>query len=336
MSRRSFFFALLSLTLLVSVGVAGFILLEEKSFLNALWMTVASITGVGFGDMVPHTVPGKIIDMVLMVAGLGLFTYVLGTLVVGLVEGRLGNLWGRKKMKQAINNLQDHIVLCGAGRVGREVLTQLKYDGSPFVVIERDPAFLEMLQAEGVLHIAGDATEDRVLLEAGANRARAVITTLPEDAGNLLITIACRDFNPSARIIARANRPEGIPRLKRAGADCVISPAAIAGNRMALAALKPASVALVQTLIEKPGVSLELEEMLVCAGAPMDGEELRHSRLKEDYDTQLLAIVRGEETLVNPKGTEVFRPGDLLIVFGPAEKISQLEPKVCQAGEAEK
>jgi len=234
-------------------------------------------------------------------------------------------------MEQTIKKMRAHIVLCGAGRVGREVLAQLKYDGTPFVVIERDPSFLAMLQADGVPYIAGDATEDRVLLAAGVDRARCVITTLPEDAGNLLITIACRDLNPSIRIIARANRPEGLLRLKRAGTDCVISPAAIAGNRMALAALKPASVALVQTLIEKPGVSLELEEMTVCPGAPLEGRELRHSRLKEDYDVQLLAIVRGEETLVNPKGTEVFRAGDLLNIFGPAEKLSLLEAQVCRS-----
>lgn len=330
MSLRSFLIAFTSLMVIIIGGMLAFHRLEGMSYFDALWLTVISITTVGYGDKVAQTIPGRIATIVLIISGMSLFTYVLSTLFAVLVEGRITDVWGKKRMQRAIGNLKNHIVVCGAGRVGREVLIQLKHDTVPFVFIEKNSDLLEMLQAEGVLYIAGDATEDRVLLAAGVERAQAVIITLPDDAGNMFITITTKDFNPGVRVIARANRPEAVLRLKRAGADHVISPAAIGGHRMAMAALKPASVALVQTLIERPDVSLDMEEIMVCEGSPLAYRELRYSRLREAYNTQLLAIVRGGQTIVNPAPTEKFQPDDLLVVFGPSDKLVQLEEQLCK------
>ncbi|MCL6557760.1 MAG: potassium channel protein [Firmicutes bacterium] len=325
-SLRPILKALAGLIVLVSCGVYLIIRLEDKSFMDALWLALTSITTVGFGDVVPSTTEGRIVTMLLMVGGIGLLTYLLSTVFVGALEGHLSDIWGKRRMMKEIARLKNHMIVCGAGRVGREVIYELLQENQKFVVIEKDPARLEELRNEGgVLFIAGDATEDKVLLSAGLPRARGVITTLAEDAGNLLITIACKDFNPVARVVARANRQESIVRLRRAGADTVVCPAAIAGNRMALASLKPASVAFVQTLIEDREINLELEELCLSDKSPFTNKELKDSRIREEYGVMVLAIKRGEENIVNPGPAEKLLPGDLLILCGQSEQLSLLE-----------
>lgn len=325
-SLRPIFHAALALIVLVSAGVYSFVEIENKSVIDALWLTMTSITTVGFGDVVPSTTAGRVVTIILMLGGIGMLTYVAGTIFTGMLEGQLRDIWGKNKMMKEISKLRNHIVVCGAGRVGREVVAELLQENQRFVVIEKDTVRLEELRAEGgLLFIAGDATEDKVLLSARVSLARGVITTLAEDAGNLMITIACKDFNPEARIVARANRPESIIRLKRAGADTVVCPSAIAGNRMALASLKPASVAFVETLVEDREINLNLEELQLSEKSPFVGNELRDSHIREDYGVMVLAIRRGEDNIINPDPGERFLAGDLLILCGEAEKLALLE-----------
>lgn len=325
-SLRPLLHAALALIVMVWAGVYSFVEFEDKSVIDALWLTMTSITTVGFGDVVPSTTAGRVVTIFLMLGGIGMLTYVAGTIFTGMLEGQLRDIWGKKKMVKEISKLRNHIVVCGAGRVGREVVAELLQENKRFVVIEKDPARLEELRTEGgVLFIAGDATEDKVLLYARVSQARGVITTLAEDAGNLMITIACKDFNPEARIVARANRPESIIRLKRAGADTVVCPSAIAGNRMALASLKPASVAFVETLVEDREINLNLEELYLNEKSPFVGNVLRDSHIREDYGVMVLAIRRGEENIINPDPGEKFMAGDLLILCGEAEKLVLLE-----------
>jgi len=325
-SLRPIINAVIALIILVLAGTYSFMKLEEKSFMDALWLTMTSITTVGFGDVVPTTTTGRIITIFLMLSGIGMLTYVAGTIFSGMLEGHLRDIWGKRKMMKEILKLKNHIVVCGAGRVGREVVAELLQENQRFVVIEKDPPRLEELRSDGgILFIAGDATEDKVLLSARLSKARGVITTLAEDAGNLMITIACKDFNPEARVVARANRPESIIRLKRAGADTVVCPSAIAGNRMALASLKPASVAFVETLVEDHDIDLNLEELILNEKSSLVGKELKDSRIRLEFGVMVLAIRRGEESIVNPLPTEKLMAGDLLILCGAADKLTLLE-----------
>jgi len=317
--------------LIIFAAVFYFVLLEEKSVMDAIWLTMSSVTTTGYSDVMPSTNAGRIITIFLSALGFGFLTYVLGTSLTGMVEGRISDIWGKRKMMKDISKLKDHIVVCGAGRVGSEVIAELLRENQRFVVIEKDLTRLAELQDEGILHIAGDATEDRALLSARVTDARGVITTIADDAGNLLITITCRDFNPKVHIVARANRPESIIRLKRAGADTVVCPAAIAGNRMALASLKPVSVAVVQTLVEDRENNLNLEELTINEKSVLVGKELKNSRIREDYDVIVLAIRRGDRNIINPAPTEKFIAGDLLVLCGIAEQLSKLEKIV--AGE---
>lgn len=324
-SIRSFVIAFVALVTLMAGGIIAYMTLEGWSFLDSLWMAVVSITTVGYGDMVPATHGGRIITMFLIVSGVGLYTYVLSDVLLAFVEGQLLNAWGEKHMIRQIKKLRSHIIICGAGRVGSQVINQLKHEKSDFVVVERNPKREGYLHNEGVLYIIGDATEDKVLINAGIEKARSVITTLPEDAENLFITITSKDLNPKVRVVARVNRPEGAQRMRRGGADIVVAPSLIAGNRMALSAVKPASVAFVQTLIEKNDVSFELEELEVSSGSPLAGVQLKESRLRENFNTHVLAIQRNGNVIVNPSPGEVLFPGDVLILFGPGDNLERLE-----------
>lgn len=317
-------YATIFLIAFVSSAVFYYYEFEHKSFLDALWLTMSAVTTTGYSDVMPVNKTGRIVAIFLSVLGFSFLTFVLSTFLAGMVEGRISGVWGKRKMAREIAKLKNHIVVCGAGRVGREVVNELK-GKREFVIIEKDPVQLAELAEEGILHIAGDATEDRMLLAAGIKDAKGVITTLAEDAENLMIIITCKDFNPEARVVARANRPESIIRMKRAGADTVICPSAIAGNRMALASTKPTSVAVVETIVEDRNNNLNLEELTISEKSMLVGKEIRESRLRKDYGILVLAIKRDERNIINPEPTEIFMAGDILVLCGTAEQLSKTE-----------
>jgi voltage-gated potassium channel len=292
---------------------------------------MSSVTTTGYSDVMPVTKAGRIITIFLSVLGFGFLTFVLGTFLSGMVEGRISGAWGRRRMEKNIAKLKNHIVVCGAGRVGREVICELLQEKKDFVVIEKDPAHLTEFCDEGVLCINGDATEDKILLAAGIKAAKGVITTLADDAENLMIIVTCRDFNPAAHIVARANRPESIVRLKRAGANTVVCPSAIAGNRMAKASLKPTSVAVVETIVEDRNNSLNLEEMVVSERSLLAGLAIKDSRLRKDYGALVLAIKRNGVNIINPDPAEFLMTGDLLVLCGTEDQLSRLETVVTGA-----
>lgn len=324
-SYKAILIALVALIAVILGGTVAFMQLEGFNFMDAIWLTVITITTVGFGDVVPKSPAGRAIALLLVVCGVWLFTYVLSNIFSGLVEGQLADLWGKRKMLNKIKTLKNHIVVCGAGRVGHEVVLELLNYNNPFVVIEKDESRLEELREMGVLFLAGDATEDKLLELARVEHAQGIIVTLPDDASNLFVTISAKNFNPGIRIITRANRPENIKKIRRAGADTVICPSAMAGNRMALSAIKPASVAYVQTLVETREINLELEELILDENSSLAKLPLKDSGLREKFGALLLAIKRNEETLVNPCPDEMLLPGDILIVCGPAENLARLE-----------
>ena len=322
---RPIFYAFLFLVAFISSAVFYYYEFEGKSIMDAVWLTMSSVTTTGYNDVMPVTKIGRIITIFLSVLGFGFLTFVLGTFLSGMVEGRISGAWGRRRMERDIAKLKNHIVVCGAGRVGREVVCELLQEKKDFVVIEKEPARMEEFCEKGVMHITGDATEDRILLAAGIKTARGVITTLADDAENLMIIVTCRDFNHDAHIVARANRPESIVRLKRAGANTVVCPSAIAGNRMAKASLKPTSVAVVETIVEDRNNNLNLEEMVVSERSVLAGLAIKDSRLRKDYGALVLAIKRDGINIINPDSAELLMTGDLLVLCGTEDQLSRLE-----------
>ena len=323
--NRAIIIATIALLFVILSGSIAFMIVEDFTFVDAIWLTIISITTVGFGDIVPNSVAGRIIVLFIVISGLWLFTYVLGNFFSSLVEGHLIDLWGKRIMMKKVKDLNNHIIVCGAGRVGYEVIMELKNNGTPFVVIEKEEQKFKDLQRDNVLYVEGDATEDNTLNLAGIEKAKGIIISLADDAGNLFVTMSARTLNPGMKIIARANRPGNINKIKRAGANSVFCPSLMAGKRMALSIIKPASVAYVQALTDTNKVNLELEELILGKNSPIVNQPLKDSGMRERFNTLLLALKRDSDTVLNPGPDEVLLPGDIMIVCGPADKLSNLE-----------
>lgn len=218
------------------------------------------------------------------------------------------------------------MIICGLGRAGMTAARQLEYEKIPFVGIDLNRQQVESLREHEHMAIFADATEDEALKAAGVERARSLIAALPHDPDNILITMAAKDLNPNIRVVARANRPENIKRLKRAGADWVTAVGISGGTQLALAALKPAALDFLSSILKRRNINYKLEELFITEGSPLAGRSIRESRLKEDYGAQVLAIIRENVTIANPEATEEIQPGDMIIVFGDSNKLIQLEP----------
>lgn len=236
-------------------------------------------------------------------------------------------------MEKKISNLKDHIILCGAGRVGHHVISRLTTEKVPFVVIDKNEEIIERLKQEGILVINDDATKDEVLHKAGINKAKGLITALHGDADNVFVTLTSKQLNPDAKVVARADLAESKPKLLRAGADKVISPSVIGGRRMAISILKPVSVEFVETLIHKNDIEFELEEIITSDNSPLVGKTLKESKIKQYTGSMVIAIKRNEDIITNPDADNVIEKGDLLIAIGTRPQLAKLEKLASQSGD---
>ncbi len=323
--KKRIFHAALYMVGTIILGTVGFIFLEGMTFFQAVYLTIATITTVGYGDAVPHTLTGKILTMVLMVAGVGVALYFASTVVASVIEGEMAEAFGRRKMERKIRTLREHIIICGAGRVGQQVIERLKKEDVQFVVVEKDLEIIHRLRSEGVLAVNGDATEDSLLMDLGIQHARGLITALPDDAQNIFVTLTSKGLNPKAQVVARMDRIESESKFRRAGADKVISPAILGGRRMAITMLKPGTCEYVDTLFYDKHFEMEIEEILVGPGSGLIGETLHSSAIREATGIIVLAIVRDGSVISNPGPAERMQEGDVLIALGSREQMGKLE-----------
>ncbi|WP_418789998.1 potassium channel family protein [Phosphitispora sp. TUW77] len=318
--------AIFSLLIVIIIGTIGFQFIEGYSPLDSFAVTISLITTTAIGySGAPDSMAGKIFTMFLIIVGVSLVAYAFGTIVGFILEGHIKNIMGRSKMQNKINKLKDHIILCGAGRVGRHVILRLMTEKVPFVVIDKDEEVIKNLMEDGVLVINDDAAKDEVLLEAGINNAKGLITALPGDAENVFVTLTAKELNPNIMIVARGDISESKSKLIRAGADKVISPSVIGGRRMAISILKPVSVDFVETLIHKQELEFEIEELETSENSVLIGQTLENSRLKQLTGTMIVAIKRNEEIITNPGAQEAIQDGDLLIAIGTRSQLAELE-----------
>jgi len=324
--QRNQLFALIAITIgIITVGVVGISILEGFSFLEAFWFTIVSLTTTGYGDFVPVTTAGRVFTMLLLVTGIGFILYGFGTGVGMIVEGKLKDVFEKQGAKRKISKLEKHILVCGAGRVGQQVIQRLQREEIPFVVIEKKPELVDQLLEQGVLALEGDATLDHVLIEAGIKRARGLVAALPSDADNVFVTLTSRELNPGITIVARVNKQEAESKLFRAGANKVIAPEAIGGRRMAISILKPATVEFVETIMHDQGTELEIEEVIVSVESSLANKSLRESRIKEVTGAMVIAIMREGKIIGVPRADEKIQAGDLLIIIGTRSQLTRLE-----------
>lgn len=316
------------LAAVLSGGVAGYMIIERWSFLDSLFMTVITITTVGYEEVHPLTSGGRIFSIFLILGGASGVLYTLTTIVQYILEGDLGTIWGRRRMRNRIEHLREHFILCGFGRVGETIATTFQEEGVPFVVVENDVERIAHLQHSRHLYIEGDATSDEVLREAGIERAKGLVAAVGTDVTNTYITLTARELCPSLFIEARANSQEAEKKLRIAGASRVVSPNSIGGRRMAMLAIRPAVVDFIDDVAGRTGSDLQMENVAISDESALAGQTIAFFR--ECSKANVLAInKRDGKLLANPPGDEKIMAGDSLIVIGTSEQLSSVDG-ICQ------
>jgi len=312
--------------LLLAAGTAGYMIIEGWSFIDALFMTDTTVTTVGYREVNPLDTSGRVFTIVLVLFGVGTAFYLLTTLVALVIEGDLATALGLTRMRGRIEQIRDHHILCGYGRVGEEIARELRGRGLPFVVVDTNIEALGRAQQAGSLTVQGDAASDEVLLEAGIRRARALLAASDSDSGNTYITLTAKALNPDVLVVARAGKPESEARARRAGADRVISPYAIGGRRMALSAIQPNIVDFMDTLSVGHNEQI-LAEVDITEHSALFGLYVRH--VMETTRVAVLGLRRADgDLIVGPREDVRLEVGDRLIVAGLESDIAKLSEVV--------
>jgi voltage-gated potassium channel len=305
-------------------GIFGYQYISGMTFSEALYMTVITVTTVGFAEVVPLDTAGRMLTVFLIAGGVASVSYAAVTAAEFVVEGHLGHYIESRRMQRSIESMSDHIIICGYGRVGRHLATALQVEGVDFVMVENQSHKLEELTEAGILLVDGDATHELVLEAAGLSRASALVACVNTDADNVLITLTAKWLRPEAQIIARAKADENESKLRRAGADRVILPSSIGGRRIASLLTRP----VVSDFLEGLGVGgsdLTLEEVPIMPGGDLDGETLRDANLRERWGITVLAVRHDDLRMdTHPSAELTLRGGDVLVVMGGDEEVAAM------------
>ncbi|MFC1991267.1 potassium channel family protein [Chloroflexota bacterium] len=327
-SRRRALWGGSILLAIIAVGTTGYTVIEGWSFLDSLYMTVITITTVGYAEVHPLSISGRIFSIFLIIGGVSGALFTLTGIIEYVLEGNIRTTWGRRSMKNKIAGLKDHIILCGFGRVGEEISRTFKEEGAPFVVIENNPERVSRAEQEGYLCLPGDATSDEVLKEAGIERARGLVAALGTDADNTYITLSGRELRPDLFIEARASGVEAEKKLRSAGANRIVSPTSIGARRMAMLAMRPAVVDFIDTITRNRGPELQLENVAINNESTLAGQTV--DDVRQCSKANVLAINKKTGRLIpNPSGEEKIQAGDSLIMMGTSEQLSSLEA-ICE------
>jgi voltage-gated potassium channel len=321
--------AVLLLVGVITIGTAGYILLLGWSFLDALYMTVITIATIGYEEVhdLDNDPIGRIWTMILIFGGAGVLIYATSSLVELTVEGTIRGYFRERRMKTEIDKLNRHYVLCGFGRVGRQVAREFARDGVPFVVIEQDPSKVEECLGWGYPVLLGEASDDATLEEAGIRRARGLVAAVDSDADNVFVVLSARKINPDLHIVARASSDESATKLEMAGADRTLSPYAVGGRRLASLATQPLIVDFLDIVTRgEKGIEFRLEEFWVPKESPLANHTIGELKIGEKTGAMVLAIRSKEGKFdTTPSAQDTIRPDDTLIVLGTRDQVGRLE-----------
>ncbi len=323
--RRFIFIAgLLGFTLIV--GTVGFRLIEGYSWFEGFYMTLTTITTVGYQEMRPLGHAGRVFNSFLILFGVTAMFLAVGAMTQTIIEIELQDQYGKRRKKRMIENLHDHFIVCGFGRVGRNACSEFQRAHAPFLVIDRNEQRVQKAAAAGMLAIVADATQDDSLRQAGVLRARGLIAALPSDAENLFIILSAKTLNPTLTIVTRVSEDEAGEKLRRAGADTVLTPYTMAGRQLADALLRPHVVEFLDFTRSNIGSKITMEQVCVASkGAPTRQSLGKLSELRKSGVIVLAIRTKGGETIFNPPAEVEISAGDFLIVMGERSNLQKLE-----------
>ena len=316
-------------SLILIGGCVGYIVIEGWDMLESLYMTVITLTTVGFTEVHPLSRAGKIFTMFLIVFGVGFILYFLSSTTGMMIEGTLKDVFGRRKLEKKISQIDGHYIVCGFGRIGRTVSQLLKEKPMEVVVIEKDPGCIPLFQEKNILYVLGEATSEEYLLKAGILRAKGLVAAASSDADNVYITLTARGLNPGLFILARAAEESSIIKLTRAGADKVVSPYDIGARSMANTILRPTVIDFIELAMHNRSLDLQMEELIVGKQSEIQDLTLMESAIRKEYDLIVVAIKKGTgEMIFNPSPQAKIQVGDILVALGDRENLSRLEKKL--------
>ena len=318
-----------SISLLFGVfifGTAGYCLIEGWTISEAAYMTVITLSSVGFSEVRPLDDKGRLFTISLIILGVISIGYIVNRFTEAIIQGYFQDAIKIRQQKRLLDTLSQHYILCGFGRTGRQIALEFQAEGIPFVIVDAKAEVVEIAGQMGYTVFQGDATEDVTLMKVGIDRAVCLVVALPSDAENLYILISAKTLNPKLRTVARANTEEAVRKLQRIGADAVISPYITGGRRMAAAALRPQVMDFVDGIITGTDRSLYLEEFRIQSEHfPFEGQTLREARLRLESGALVLAIRRSSGELIGgPTAETLIGRGDTLICMGTAEQLRRL------------
>jgi voltage-gated potassium channel len=321
---RRFAYAIVGIVLIVLSGTAGYILIEEMNFIDALYMSVITVSTVGFEEVRPLSPGGRLFTIGLIVLGVGSVVYLLTTAAELVIEGSLRDFFGRSAMDRKIHNQRDHVIVCGFGRLGKAVVEELKRHQVPMVIIESDPAKEAELVATGLLYLIGSALEESVMEDAGVRTARSVVVATASDADNVYITLSVREKNPKALIHARGDSETGLRRLRLAGADQTLSAYQWGGMRIAASILRPSVVDFLELSVPGRESEVDLEEIRVESGSQIDGLTIAEIE-RTNARLRVVAVKRGDQPIsMIPEPASQVKAGDFLVVIGESASLKRL------------
>lgn len=322
--------SLLLLFITIAFGTFGYVLFEEMTPFEAFYMTLITISTVGFSEIKPLSTVGRVITIVIIIGGISLLTYTLGQVAKIFVEGELRAILGRRKLEKQISELKNHYIICGYGRIGQIIVKELQAADIPLVVIDQDHANVELLEADGVLYLLMDATSDDALKAAGLDSARGLVTAVSSDADNVFIALSAKGMRPDIFILARASDSKNENKLLRAGASRVVCPYQMGGRRMAEILNKPTVVDFLDHTMMRSELGLQMEEAEISASSPIKGKTVVSSNLRQDFGVIIVAIKRQDGQMVfNPGPGEIFNAGDVIVVIGKRAELLRMSGIIC-------
>jgi voltage-gated potassium channel len=323
--RRKLFTFAVAFVAILAFGTVGYLVIEGWSLLESIYMTVITLSTVGFSEVRPLSPAGQGFTAALIIAGVGAVTYLFASISQHIVSGELTGSLRKARMQQRIDALSGHYIVCGCGRVGRQVVEDLHGEHKPCVVIDSQEELLHGLPVD-VATVLGDASDDDVLDVAGISRAAGLVAATGDDAINLFVTLTARTLNPDLVIVARANQSTTEPKLLRAGASHVLSPHTISGRRIARLLLHPSIIDFLEVVMHSGKLELVLEECRVQQGSDLHGKTVAEADVRKRTGANVLAVKRQDQgaILTNPPSEMQFEPGEIIIALGTHEQLQAL------------
>ncbi|MDH3884603.1 MAG: potassium channel protein [Desulfobacterales bacterium] len=319
-------YSLLMLIGIIALGTCGYYFVEHMPLFEAFYMTIITLSTVGFAEVIPLSQVGRAMTVIIIILGISVGAYTIGVLVRALVEGELVKIFGRRKMQKQVSGLKNHFIICGFGRIGRIVCSELNADNIDFLVIEQDPSVIEYIQTQKYLYLDMDATSEEALMQAGIMEAKGIVTAVNSDANNVFITMTAKSLRPDVFVLARASEEKNEGKLFRAGATRVVSPYLIGGRRIAQMLKKPTVVDFIDIAMMGSHLGLMMEEATIGNKSSLIGKTLIDSHLRKDYGVIIVAIKKLSGDMVfNPTFSEKLEAGDVIVVIGKKEDLKRMD-----------